>query len=133
MEFIPHVFRAGSGCRRPAIWLAGLPRRSSVLWSVVGEPLVRAQLFGEFRQFNYHVTEHRSANMPGTIAHMSKQEFAQMLSTVVEQKLVELFGDPDDGLVLKENLRRRLIRQTKAVSKGERGDDFLSVRKRLGV
>jgi len=71
--------------------------------------------------------------MPGTIAHMSKQEFAQMLSTVVEQKLVELFGDPDDGLVLKETLRRRLIRQTKAVSKGERGDDFLSVRKRLGV
>lgn len=71
--------------------------------------------------------------MPATIAHMTKKEFAQMLSTVVEQKLVELFGDPDDGLVLKEALRRRLIRQTNGVAKGERGEDFLTVRKRLGL
>ncbi|MEK9136519.1 MAG: hypothetical protein AAB393_05305, partial [Bacteroidota bacterium] len=67
--------------------------------------------------------------MPATIAHMTKKEFAQMLSTVVEQKLVELFGDPDDGLALKENLRRWLIRQANAVAKGERGDDFGTVRK----
>ena len=71
--------------------------------------------------------------MSSTIAHMTKREFAQMLSTVVEQKLVELFGDPDDGLVLKETLRRRLTRQRKAVAKGERGADFDAVRKRLGV
>jgi hypothetical protein len=79
------------------------------------------------------VDEEGRTIMPATIAHMTKQEFAQMLSTVVEQKLVELFGDPDDGLVLKETLRRRLLRQTKAVSKGERGDNFVSVRKRLGL
>lgn len=71
--------------------------------------------------------------MSSTVAHMTKKEFAQMLSTVVEQKLVELFGDPDDGLVLKENLRKRLIRQKKAVAKGERGDDFATVRKQLGL
>ncbi len=69
--------------------------------------------------------------MASTIAHMTKREFAQMLSTVVEEKLVELFGDPDDGLVLRENLRRRLIRQKKAVAKGERGEDFAAVVKRL--
>jgi len=71
--------------------------------------------------------------MSSTIAQMTKKEFAQMLSTVVEQKLVELFGDPDDGLALKETLRRRLMRQHKAVAKGERGADFISVRKRLGI
>ena len=71
--------------------------------------------------------------MPSTIAHMTKREFAQMLSTVVEQKLVELFGDPDESLILKENLRKRLGRQKRAVAKGERGVDFLAVRKRLGV
>lgn len=71
--------------------------------------------------------------MASTIAHMTKREFAQMLSTVVEEKLVELFGDPDDALVLKENLRRRLIRQKKAVAKGERGEDFAAVVKRLGL
>jgi len=71
--------------------------------------------------------------MSSTIAHMTKKELAQMLSTVLEQKLVELFGDPDEGLVLKENLRKRLSRQKKAVVKGERGDNFVTIRKRLGV
>ena len=71
--------------------------------------------------------------MPATIAHMTKKEFANMLSTVVEQKLIELFGDPDDGLVMKESLRRRLVRQTNAVAKGERGEDFSTTRKRLGL
>ena len=71
--------------------------------------------------------------MSSTVAQMSKKELAQVISTVVEQKLVELFGDPDDGLVLKENLRKRLIRQRKAVAKGERGNDLASVRKQLGM
>ena len=36
--------------------------------------------------------------MSSTVAQMSKKELAQVISTVVEQKLVELFGDPDDGI-----------------------------------
>ena len=70
--------------------------------------------------------------MASTIAHMTKKEFVQMVSTVVERKLVELFGDPDEQLVLKENFRKRLVRQKKAVKKGERGEDFAKVVKRLG-
>jgi hypothetical protein len=62
--------------------------------------------------------------MSTSVAQMTKKELAQMLSTVVEQKLIELLGDPDDGLALKENVRKRLIRQKKAVAKGERGMDF---------
>ncbi|MFN0158755.1 MAG: hypothetical protein ACKVRP_11875 [Bacteroidota bacterium] len=69
--------------------------------------------------------------MPSIIPQMTKKEFAQMLSSVVEQKLVELFGDPDDGLIMKETLRRRLARQSKNVAKGERGEDFATTRKRL--
>jgi len=71
--------------------------------------------------------------MPSMVVHMSKKEFAQVVSAAVEQKLVELFGDPDDGLVLKDGLHKRLVRQRKAVAKGERGDDFTAVRKRLGL
>ncbi|MBI5463430.1 MAG: hypothetical protein HY966_00575 [Ignavibacteriales bacterium] len=71
--------------------------------------------------------------MSSTIAQMTKKEFSHMLSTVVEEKLVELFGDPDEGLILREPLRKRLIRQRKAVAKGVRGDDFTALRKRLGV
>ena len=71
--------------------------------------------------------------MSSTVAQMSKKELAQVISTVVEQKLVELFGDPDEGLELKENLRKRLVRQKKLVAKGELGDDFATVRKHLGL
>jgi len=71
--------------------------------------------------------------MSTSVAQMTKKELAQMLSNVVEQKLVELLGDPDEGLELKANLRKRLIRQKKAVAKGERGEDFSETRKRLGL
>jgi len=71
--------------------------------------------------------------MSSTVAQMSKEELAQVISTVVEQKLVELFGDPDDGMVLKETLRKRLVRQKKAVARGERGIDSATVRKHLGL
>ena len=71
--------------------------------------------------------------MSSTVAQMSKKEFTQIISTVVEQKLVELLGDPDEGLVIKANLRKRLIRQKKAVAKGDRGSDLLVVRKQLAL
>ena len=71
--------------------------------------------------------------MSTSVAQMTKKELAQMLSTVVEQKLIELLGDPDEGLTLKEQVRKRMIRQKKAVAKGERGMEFSEVRKRLGL
>jgi len=71
--------------------------------------------------------------MPTTVARMSKKELTQVITTVVEQKLLELFGDPDEDLSMRDNLRKRLIRQKKAVAKGERGIDLSTVRKQLGL
>ena len=71
--------------------------------------------------------------MSATIARMTKKEFSQMLSSIVEQKLIELFGDPDEGLVMTEQLRKRLVRQRKSVAKGERGEELATVVKRLGL
>jgi hypothetical protein len=71
--------------------------------------------------------------MPTTIAHMTKKEFTEILSSIVEQKLIELYGDPDEGLVIKERLRKRLIQQKKAVANGERGSDIASVFRRIGL
>jgi hypothetical protein len=64
---------------------------------------------------------------------MSKRELTQFSSNVVEQKLVELFGDPDEGLSMKKNLRKRLFRQRKAVAKGDRKSDLTTIRKQLGL
>ena len=71
--------------------------------------------------------------MAEIIANMTKKEFTQVLSDVLEQKMIELLGDPDEGLVLKETIRKRLLRQKKAVLKGERGEDFETLVKKLSL
>ncbi len=71
--------------------------------------------------------------MSVTVAQMSKDEFKEMLETTVEQKLLELLGDPDEGLEIRKSVRERLLRQKKAVAAGERGEPFEDVVRQLGL
>jgi hypothetical protein len=64
---------------------------------------------------------------------MTADELREMIGAIVEQKLLDLLGDPDEGLVMVETLRRRLARQKKAVAKGQRGEPFEEVVARLGL
>jgi hypothetical protein len=69
--------------------------------------------------------------MPKTVAEMTPEELKELVGLAVEQKLVELFGDPDEGLVIREPVRKRLLRQKRAVARGERGDPFDDIVRRL--
>jgi hypothetical protein len=71
--------------------------------------------------------------MASTVAHMSKRELTDIISTTVERKLLEILGDPDEGLTLKKTLRGRLLRQKKAVARGEQGTDLATVRRQLSL
>ena len=71
--------------------------------------------------------------METTIANMTKKEFSELIAKVVEQKLFEILGDPEEGKLIKENVRKRLIRQKKSVANGERGEDIQRVISRLGL
>ena len=71
--------------------------------------------------------------MTVTVAQMSKDEFKEMLEMTVEQKLLELIGDPDEGLEIRKSVRERLVRQKKAVAMGERGEPFEDVVRRLNL
>ncbi len=71
--------------------------------------------------------------MSVTVAQMSKDEFKEMLAMTVEQKLLELLGDPDEGLAIRKSVRDRLARQKKTVAAGERGEPFEDVVQRLGL
>jgi hypothetical protein len=71
--------------------------------------------------------------MSVTVAQMSKDEFKEMLAMTVEQKLLELLGDPDEGLAIRKSVRERLVRQKKTVAAGERGEPFEDVVQRLGL
>lgn len=69
--------------------------------------------------------------MADTVGQMSRDELKEMIETLVEQKLLELLGDPDEGLELRKSVRARLLRQKKAVAAGERGAAFNAVVRRL--
>ena len=71
--------------------------------------------------------------MATKVAQMTTDELSALIGSVVEEKLIELFGDPDDGLVMKKGLRNRLVRQMQATAKGERGESLEVVAKKLGL
>lgn len=65
------------------------------------------------------------------VSQMSKDELKDIIAMTVEQKLLELLGDPDEGLEIRESFRQRLLRQKMAVAEGERGEPFEDVIRRL--
>jgi hypothetical protein len=71
--------------------------------------------------------------MAATVARMTKHELKEIIESTVEQKLLELLGDPDQGLVLKKTVKDRLLRQRKSVASGQRGEALAVIVKRLGL
>lgn len=71
--------------------------------------------------------------MHTSTARITKSELANMIDRAVEEKLLQLLGDPDENLVFKKSLRTRLLRQKKAVVKGQRGEDFNRLVSKLGL
>ena len=71
--------------------------------------------------------------MAATVAQMTQDELKEMIATIVEQKLLELLGDPDEGLPVRKSVTNRLLRQKQAVVEGERGEPFDDVTRRLGL
>ena len=69
--------------------------------------------------------------MNTTVAKMSRNELKKMIEITIEQKLLELLGDPDEGLEIKKSVKDRLLRQKKAVKKGERGEPFYKTLREL--
>ena len=68
-----------------------------------------------------------------TVAQMTKDELREMIEFTIEQKLIELLGDPDEGLPVRKTIHDRLMRQKEAVARGERGEPFEEVIRRLGL
>jgi len=72
-----------------------------------------------------------------TLAEMTRDEFQEMLEIIVERtverKLLELLGDPDEGLSLQESVQSRLSRQQQAVVEGARGMALEDVLQQLNL
>jgi hypothetical protein len=71
--------------------------------------------------------------MKQTVSEMTKEELQQIIETSIEDKLLEIFGDPDECLTLREDVRKRLLKSKAAVERGELGRSLEDVAKRLGL
>jgi hypothetical protein len=64
---------------------------------------------------------------------MTKDELGEIIEATIEQKLVKLLGDPDEGLPIRKRVYDRLLRQKQAVAAGGRGQSFRDVVRRTGL
>jgi hypothetical protein len=71
--------------------------------------------------------------MTTTVGQMSKEELKEMIEAAIKQKLLEMLGDPDEGLEVRESARERLLRQRQAVIAGDRAEPFEEVVQQLGL
>ena len=73
----------------------------------------------------------KGGSMAANVGQLSTDELKEIIGSVVEQKLKEILGDPDEGLEMRTEVQNRLLRQKKAVANGERGEKLEEVVKRL--
>jgi hypothetical protein len=71
--------------------------------------------------------------MAETVSDMTTEQLKALIEATVEQKLIELLGDPDVGWDITEAMRERLASQQAAVAAGERGEALDDLVKRLGL
>ncbi|MDE3090027.1 MAG: hypothetical protein KGJ80_11655 [Chloroflexota bacterium] len=68
-----------------------------------------------------------------TVDKLTIPQFEALIESAVERKLLELFGDPDEGLELKPSVKAKLRRSLAAIQRGERGLPAKQVAKELGL
>ena len=84
--------------------------------------------------YAYDITNLRtgSINMK-TAAQLTVPQLEALIESVIERKLIELLGDPDQGLELKPSIKAKLRRSLASVKRGERGIPAKKVAKELGL
>ena len=71
--------------------------------------------------------------MTMTVGEMTLSELREMIDFIIEQKLREMLGDPDEGLELREAVVVRLRKQQAAVAAGERGTSLDQLKSEFGL
>ncbi len=67
------------------------------------------------------------------VSDMTVDELRALIGVSVEEKLTEMFGDPDAGLELRPEVAERLRRQEKEYAAGKRGRPLEDVLKEMGL
>ncbi len=68
-----------------------------------------------------------------TLSKMTVDELKQVVEAAVEDKLYEIIGDPDQGLELRQETKKRLLRSLRNEKRGKPGIPAHKVTKQLGA
>jgi DNA invertase Pin-like site-specific DNA recombinase len=68
-----------------------------------------------------------------SLSRMTAEDLKAIVEEAVEKKLYEIVQDPDSGLKLRPEVRKRLRRTLTAERKGARGIPAFQVAKKLGL
>jgi hypothetical protein len=71
--------------------------------------------------------------MSTKVSELTIDEFMRLIEITVERKMLEMFGDPDEGLELREEIEARLRRSLDEGKKGARGIPAQEVAAQLGL
>lgn len=67
------------------------------------------------------------------VTDLSTEDLKALIGEVVEEKLIEVLGDPDWGLELRPEMAERLRKSLAALERGEKGVPLEEAAKRLGI
>jgi hypothetical protein len=67
------------------------------------------------------------------VADMTRDELVELIQVSVRQTLLDMLSDPDEGLELRESVRKRLLRQKAEVEAGDFGLPFAQIVEQLGL
>lgn len=67
------------------------------------------------------------------VKELTEEQLKTLIQEAVEEKLEEILGDPDQGLKLREDVKKRLKRSLAAVESGEKGIPIEQVAKEIGL
>ncbi len=70
--------------------------------------------------------------MSSTI-EVTQEELRTLVDDLVEEKLIAMFGDPEDELEIRDDLKERLLRQRKEMQDGKNSHSFEDVMAKLGL
>ncbi len=71
--------------------------------------------------------------MDQTVSQMTRDELQQLIENSVERTILDLLGDPDVGLLLRDSVRKQLLKGKTAAETGERGRPLEDVVRELGL
>jgi hypothetical protein len=78
------------------------------------------------------MSSQRGVDMPAPECRSSREELRELVGMLVEEKLREMMGDPDEDQQVQETVLQRLSKQRRAVATGERGRTLDEVFLQLG-